>query len=98
MSNPVITLQNVIDKIDVLTNAVLSNKQALNLSEASMLTGLSESYLYKLTSAQQIPHYKPRGKCIYFNRSELESWLLTGRVKTNVEIEANAVNVVLRGA
>lgn len=78
MSNQIITLSDVNAKLDILTNAVLSNKQTLNIDEAAMYSCLSVSYLYKLTSTQQIPHFKPRGKIIYFDRSELDEWLRDG--------------------
>jgi excisionase family DNA binding protein len=91
MTNPVLTLQNVLDRIDILTSAVLSNKQILSISEASAFTGLATSYLYKLTSTQEIPHYKPRGKMLYFDRSELEAWLKQNRVNSNAEIDRKAV-------
>lgn len=90
MSNQVITLKNVLDRIDILTNAVLSNKQILNLEEAAAFTGVAVSYLYKLTSNQQIPHFKPRGKMIYFDRTELEEWLRQGRVNCTRDIDIKA--------
>ena len=30
------------------------------------------NYMYKLTCGSRIPHYKPNGKNIYFDRAELE--------------------------
>ena len=30
----------------------------------------------KLTANKEIPHYKPRGKMIYFAKEELDEWLL----------------------
>lgn len=95
MANPIVTLQNVIDSMEILTKAVLSNKQTLNLEEAAAFTGLATSYLYKLTSTQEIPHYKPRGKMLYFDRSELETWLRQGRVKSIAEIKRQAVNHIV---
>jgi excisionase family DNA binding protein len=81
MSAP-ITLKNVIDRLDILTAAVLCNKDTLSVEEAAAYTGLTMSYLYKLTSTQEIPHYKPRGKMLYFDRSELEGWLKQRKVET----------------
>jgi excisionase family DNA binding protein len=95
MANPIVTLQNIVDSMEILTKAVLSNKQTLNLEEAAAFTGLATSYLYKLTSTQEIPHYKPRGKMLYFDRSELETWLRQGRVKSIAEIERQAVNHIV---
>lgn len=57
-----------------------------------MFTGLSKSHLYKLTSAQKIPHYKPSGKMLYFDREELEKWLLQNPVITIDELDQQAVN------
>ena len=95
-SNTTTTLQDVIQKLDVLANAVLSNKQTLSIEEAAIYTALSVSYLYKLTSTQQIPHFKPRGKIIYFDRSELDEWLRQNRVKTTDEIQTAATNHILK--
>jgi hypothetical protein len=37
-----------------------------------------------------IPHYKPMGKMCYFNRLELEQWLLQNRVATSAELTEKA--------
>lgn len=55
-------------------------KEVLTASEASAYLGMSESYLYKLTSSKQIPYYKPNGKLIYFNRKELCAWAMQNHV------------------
>lgn len=91
MTTPIVTLQNVLDRLDILTSAVLSNKQTLNIDEAAAFTGLAVSYLYKLTSTQEIPHYKPRGKMLYFDRSELDLWLRQGKVSSHAQIERKAI-------
>jgi len=66
-------------------------KDVLTFNEAAEYTGLSKSYLYKLTSTQQIPHYKPMGKCLFFNRLELEAFLQQNRVNTVDEISSQAM-------
>ena len=66
--------------------AGLTSKEVLTFDEASQFTGLSKSYLYKLTSGQKIPHYKPAGKMCYFNRDELQQWLMQNRISTRDEI------------
>jgi excisionase family DNA binding protein len=50
-------------------------KSFLNFKEAIEFTGLSKSHLYKLTSKGLIPHSKPTGKLIFFERTKLEEWL-----------------------
>ena len=76
-------LQKVADKvspleerIDNLEKRAISSKDILTLQEASVYIGVSLSQLYKLTSTQSIPHYKPRGKMCYFEKKELDAWLL----------------------
>jgi excisionase family DNA binding protein len=71
---------------------LLSQKTVLNLDDVSEYTGLSKSYLYKLTCTRGIPCYKPNGKQVYFDRAEIDKWLLKNRKSTSEEIEQDAVN------
>ena len=48
--------------------------------------------MYKLTSSQSIPHFRPNGKKLYFKRSELNDWLLRNRVDTTAEVEQQAAD------
>lgn len=73
--------------------ANLNEKEVLNASEACQYTGFSKSYLYKLTSRREIPHYKPSGKMVFFNRRELEAWLQSNRVNTAAQIAGEAARV-----
>jgi len=75
-------------------NMLIGTKQVLTFDEATTFTGLSKSYLYKLTSTGQIPHYKPNGKMVYFNRIEIEAWLQTNRVATTKELDSKAATFV----
>ena len=54
--------------VELLKDHIWAVKEVLTTAEASAYLGLSESYLYKLTSSKRIPHYKPNGKLVYFNR------------------------------
>lgn len=74
-----------------------STKEVLTLKEVAEYTGLSRSYLYKLTMSQQIPFYRPNGKCLYFNRQELEQWLQSNRVSTQAELAQNAQTYCMKG-
>lgn len=76
---------------DLITaNTIFCTKEVLTSDEAAKYMGVSKSYLYKLTMRQQIPHYKPMGKMVYFNRLELEQWLQNNRVSTATEISQQA--------
>jgi len=91
-----VTLQDLINKIEILTGAVLSNKTVLSSEECAAYIGVSLTHIYKLTSTQGIPHYKPRGKMVYFDRSEIDEWLLQNRIKPITETTAQAVQHVAR--
>lgn len=77
-----------------IENLLQSQKNVLTFDEGANYMGLSKSHLYKLTSAGNVPHYKPRGKMVYFDRLELENWLKENRIATTDEIEAKANSYV----
>jgi excisionase family DNA binding protein len=78
--------------------SVLSAKQALTMSDTALLTGLSKSHLYKLVCAKKIPYYKSQGgKLTYFDKDEVNSWMLQHRVKTSDEVEQEAANYLVTG-
>lgn len=58
-------------RVAELEKQVFHTKNVLSFEEASRFLNLSKSYLYKLTSGNLIPHYKPQGKMLYFERAEL---------------------------
>ena len=64
------------DSISEVSDRLFVHKEILTTSEACMYLGISESYLYKLTSAKKIPHYKPNGRLVFFNREELKLWAM----------------------
>ena len=78
------------ERIEELESLVYVTKNVLNFYEACKFLSLSKSYLYKLTSAGLIPHYKPQGKMIYFEKDALEAWLRQNPVKTNEQIYQEA--------
>lgn len=84
------------EQLNRIETAILSQKEVLTFDEAVQFTGMSKSYMYKLTSAHKIPHYKPSGKMVYFNRDELQTWLLQNRVSTHDELESKAQAYCMR--
>ena len=86
---------NQLDRIE--RYSLLSAKKVLCLDDVSVLTGLSKSHLYKLTCSHQIPHYKPNGKQIYFDRVEIEDWMRQNKVITQQEIDKEATSYIVTG-
>jgi len=86
-------MENIMEINERLSNIealLLAQKTVLNFNEVAAYTGLSKSYLYKLTSTGGIPCYKPQGKQVYFSKQEIDNWLLQNRKATNDELESQA--------
>jgi excisionase family DNA binding protein len=64
-------------------------QRPIRLEEAAEYLGVSKSYLYKLTSKSEIPHFKPKGKTIYFRRVDLDNWALRRKVASREEVRRN---------
>lgn len=67
-------------------------KDVLTFEEACTYSGISKSFMYKLTSGGKIPFYKPGGKLVYFKRVELDEWLLQNRSNSDEELDQLAEN------
>ncbi|WP_347073339.1 helix-turn-helix domain-containing protein [Bacteroides thetaiotaomicron] len=88
-------MKDLEQRIANLEEALFLSKSVLSFDEASRFLNLSKSYLYKLTSSNLIAHYKPQGKMLYFEKSELEAWLRQNPVKTQEEITQKAQQYIL---
>ena len=76
---------------DIKQSLIVVNKEVLTIDEVVLLTGLSKSYLYKLTHRRAIPFYKPEGRLIYFKKTEIEAWLLRNRSETVDERDSRII-------
>jgi excisionase family DNA binding protein len=94
------TLEFIGQRLANIEAMLINTKTVLTFGEAASYTGLSKSYLYKLSSNGGVPCYKPGGKVLYFNRAELDAWMMQNRKATNAELEtdANTYLVVKGGA
>lgn len=77
-------------RVTDLENVLNVAKDVMNLEEAALFTGMSKSSLYELTHRQVIPHYKPNGKLIYFEKTELLNWMRQNRISSSTEIGEKA--------
>ena len=85
-------------RVTLLENVVFVSKDVLTLEEASMFLGLSRSALYKMTHNNVIPFFRPNGKMIYFEKSELLEWIRAHRVASETETAEKAKQVMQRMA
>ena len=68
--------------------------EILDIKQAGEYLKLKIATLYEKTSRKQIPHFK-KGNKLYFHLSELQTWIKQGKVKTQEEIESEAVTFTL---
>ena len=90
------TILNKLTAIESLLEATNQTKP-LTLVEAAKFLDLSPSHLYKLTSERKIPHFKPNGKKIYFDESELVQWLKRKPARTQEETEEKSASCIVSG-
>lgn len=81
-------------RVAEIEETLFLHKQVFSFEEASKFLNLSKSYLYKLTSGGLIPHYKPQGKMLYFEKAELEEWLRRNPVRSQQEVKDMAATYV----
>ena len=54
-------------------------KKSMTIDDLVNYTGFKVSYIYKLTSGNLIPHSKPGGGKVFFDKDEIDIWLLSNR-------------------
>jgi len=86
-------LQTQLEELIKLKSMLLSTKDVFNLEELSIYTGFSKSYVYKLTSGGHIPYFKPNGKTVFFERKEIDSWLLTNKQEVKEQDNGRTIEV-----
>ncbi len=93
-------MDEILNRLNEIQNMIetqgLYVKEVLNFNDACKYLELSQSHLYKLTSNNGVPHYKPNGKKIYFRRSEMDAWLLRNRTDSQDEIDRRAADYLIR--
>ena len=76
---------------DLITaNIISTTKAVLTVDEAARYMGIAKSTLYKMMMRREIPYSKPNGKVCFFDRQELEAWLMGNRIATADEIRDKA--------
>ena len=77
-------------RVETLEDMLEAGKEVLTVEEAAKFMGMARSSLYKMTSDQTTPFYRPNGKMIFFEKSDILSWIRKNRVSSREEIEEEA--------
>lgn len=83
------SLDDIAKRLDRLEKATALSKNVLVIDEVAMLTGYTVKYLRLLIAQHEISYYR-RGNRIYFNRAEVENWMMEQRIPSNEEIKTMA--------
>ena len=80
----IFSLEAIGERLCLVESLVSDAKEILTSKEACKYLGYTNSYLYKLTSENKIPYYRPTNGHILFVRKELNNW-----VTNNITAERN---------
>ena len=80
------------ERLKSLQDAIYTTKEILNMKDVCQYLDISQSLLYKLTCTGEIPHFKPRGKMIFFEKKELIAWIKRNKVNDQ-ELSILSVNM-----
>lgn len=87
----------ILEKLDYLEQLIISNhKKILSVEELEKYTGFKKSYIYHLVHYSKIPYSKPNGKYLFFQKSEIDEWLLKNKSLSDDQIQAKAREYVLK--
>ena len=85
------------ERLNSLEDAIYTTKEILNMKDVCQYLNISQSLLYKLTCTGEIPHFKPRGKMIFFEKKELIAWIKRNKVNDQ-ELSNLFVNMESKGS
>ena len=85
------------ERLKSLEDAIYTTKEILNMKDVCQYLDISQSLLYKLTCTGEIPHFKPRGKMIFFEKKELIALIKRNKVNDQ-ELSNLFVNMESKGS
>jgi excisionase family DNA binding protein len=80
----------------LIETSIIPIKRVMNITEVAEFASVSESLIYKLTAAKKIPFSRPFGRAMYFDRFEIEEWLLSFRIQTEKDTQREANSQILK--
>jgi len=87
-------LKNIYNKRGDL-DGCFSGSIVMNTKSVATYLDLSVSCIYKLTCTREIPHSK-RGKRLYFDKNEIDKWVMENKCFTKKDIDDLASDYLLK--
>lgn len=86
---------SILEKLNRIERLIVnSTKEILNVEDLINYTGYKRSYIYKLVHNNILPFSKPNGKTLFFEKTEIDAWLLQNKSKSISQIESQANDYV----
>lgn len=83
----------IIEKLNKLETLLVSSiKPILTVEDLINYTGFSRSYIYKLVHLNILPYSKPNGKTLFFQKNEIDSFLLQNKNSSIAQIKQKAID------
>ena len=67
-------IEMILQRLHVIELILKGSKKVMTLDEFCRYTGYTKNYTYKMTSRNQVPHFK-RGKKVFFDKNMVDEWL-----------------------
>lgn len=91
------SIKLILEKLDYLEQLIINErKEILSVEELEKYTGFKRSYIYHLVHFNKIPYSKPNGKYLFFQKTEIDTWLMKNKSLSEQQIQENARKYALR--
>ena len=101
MENPFEVIMDKLNRIERMVTIIRENqensktqdsgKEIMNVQQVAKYLNIAKQTVYGMTSRREVPYYK-RGNRLYFQKSDIDEWLLSTRRKTIEEIKMEAAS------
>lgn len=81
------------ERLKSIEETLYTTKDILNMKEVCQYLDISQSLLYKLTCSGEIPHFKPRGKMIFFEKKKLIEWIKKSNLLSSEIIKSSSKTI-----
>lgn len=89
--------QQILERLDYLEQLIINkDKSILTVEELVQYSGFKKSSIYHLVHYNKIPYSKPNGKYLFFDKAEIDTWLMSNKSLSEDQIKDKAIKLALR--
>ena len=78
-------------RLKLLEDAIIANKEYLDVNESARYLGVSKAEIYYLTSSKRLPYFRPGGKKVYIYKQDLNHYISSYHVESVEEAERRLI-------